>query len=101
MSSPTRKNISVFPNRQISLYLIPSRPCQEGRIAIVTDGRWRQVPEKRSFLGATVANKPGRRGERGGNRKTIAQGMSDCLHCPVCSCAIFFLPFARETADAA
>jgi hypothetical protein len=27
--------------------------------------------------------------------------MSDCLRCPVCSCAIFVLPFARETAGAA
>jgi hypothetical protein len=27
--------------------------------------------------------------------------MSDCLRCPVCSCAIFFLPFAHETAGAA
>src|SRR5208337_2323657 len=53
-----------------------------------------------SFLGATVANKPGRRGERGVSRKTISQGMSDRLRCPVCSCA-FFAQFARETADAA
>src|SRR5258707_15166094 len=32
---------------------------------------------------------------------SLAQGMSDCLRCPVCSCAIFVLPFARETAGAA
>ena len=41
------------------------------------------------------------RGEREISRKAIAQGMSDCLRCPVCSCAIFVLPFARETAGAA
>ena len=41
------------------------------------------------------------RGEREVSRKAIAQGMSDCLRCPVCSCAIFVLPFARETAGAA
>ena len=29
------------------------------------------------------------RGERVINRKAIAQGMSDCLRCPVCSCAHF------------
>ena len=41
------------------------------------------------------------RGEREISRKAIARGMSDCLRCPVCSCAIFVLPFARETAGAA
>src|SRR6202795_3500278 len=30
------------------------------------------------------------RGERDISRKAIAQGMSDRLRCPVCSCAIFF-----------
>jgi len=67
---------------------------------VLTPRRWRQVPEKQSFLGATVAKKPGRRGELGVSRKTIARGMSDRLRCPVCSCA-FFAQFARETADAA
>jgi len=32
-----------------------------------------------SFLGATVARKPGHRGEREISRKTIAQGRPDCL----------------------
>src|ERR1700730_14452537 len=41
------------------------------------------------------------REERDINRKAIAQGMSDRLRCPVCSCAIFFLPFAPGTAAAA
>src|SRR5712671_1400140 len=31
------------------------------------------------------------RDERDISRKAIAQGMSDCLRCPVCSCALFFL----------
>ena len=35
------------------------------------------------------------------SRKAIAQGMSDCLRCPVRSCAISCLPFAHETAGAA
>src|SRR6202035_4488583 len=97
LSSPSRKNISVFPKAKSLLYLPPSRPHPEGRFAIVTDvgngmrwtqaarltsalpcgrrsrvvltpRRWRQVLEKQSFFGMTVANKPGHRGEREGNR---------------------------------
>src|SRR5687767_10069346 len=41
------------------------------------------------------------RGEREISRKAIAQGMSDALRCPVCSCAAFFHDFAHETAGAA
>src|SRR5260370_37108786 len=41
------------------------------------------------------------RGERDISRKAIAQGMADRLRCPVCSCAIFFPPFAHGTARAA
>ena len=41
------------------------------------------------------------REERDISRKAIAQGMSDRLRCPVCSCAIFFRPFAHGTAGAA
>src|SRR6202795_4962826 len=41
------------------------------------------------------------RGERDISRKAIAQGMSDCLRCPVCSCALSFVHFAHETAGAA
>ena len=40
------------------------------------------------------------RGERVINRKAIAQGMSDVLRCPVCSCAQF-LHIAHETSGAA
>ena len=36
------------------------------------------------------------RGERVINRKAIAQGMSDCLRCPVCSCAQLLLHCARD-----
>ena len=32
-------------------------------------------------------NKPAHRGERDISRKAIAQGMSECFRCPVCSCA--------------
>src|SRR5437763_17156468 len=50
---------------------------------------------------ATVANKPAHRGEREVSRKAIAQGMSDCLRCPVCSCAPFLRTLAHEIAGAA
>ena len=40
------------------------------------------------------------RGEPGISRQTIAQGMSDALRCPVCSCASHH-SFAHETAGAA
>ena len=41
------------------------------------------------------------RGDHEISRKAIAQGMSDCLRCPVCSCALSFAQFAHETAGAA
>src|SRR5215218_8837783 len=41
------------------------------------------------------------RGELVISRKAIAQGMSDVLRCPVCSCAAFYLPIAHEIAGAA
>src|SRR5205085_7829885 len=41
------------------------------------------------------------RGERVISRKATAQGMSDVLRCPVCSCAHFFYHCAHETAGAA
>src|SRR6266496_3822981 len=41
----------------------------------------------RKFPQATVAKKPAHRGEREVSRKAIAQGMSECFRCPVCSCA--------------
>ena len=41
------------------------------------------------------------RGERDISRKAIAQGMSDVLRCPVCSCAHSLHNLAHETAGAA
>src|SRR5438552_6346364 len=49
----------------------------------------------------TVAKKPAHRGERDISRKTIAQGMSECFRCPVCSCAPTVQFLAHETAGAA
>src|SRR5437667_7155324 len=50
---------------------------------------------------ATVTTSPLHRGEHEVSRKAIAQGMSDCLRCPVCSCAPFLRTLAHETAGAA
>jgi hypothetical protein len=41
------------------------------------------------------------RGEHVISRKAIAQGMSDVLRCPVCSCAHFLCTLAHETSGAA
>jgi len=105
LSSPQIKNISVFPklkSRYISNRSVPFR----GALAIVTDvGRdavdacsafdeWRVRRTAKScgpgaptlalsfadvICEATVARKPGHRGERVISRKTIAQGRPDCL----------------------
>src|SRR6266702_2914220 len=39
------------------------------------------------LLGGDGGKRAVHRGERVISRKAIAQGMSDCLRCPVCSCA--------------
>src|SRR2546429_6938962 len=53
------------------------------------------------FPQVTVANKPAHRGEHEVSRKAIAQGMSECFRCPVCSCAPNVQFLAHETAGAA
>jgi hypothetical protein len=45
---------------------------------------------------ATVAKKPGRRGERAISRKAIAQGMPDRFGCPVVACVRKCTFFARK-----
>src|SRR5216117_1509191 len=55
----------------------------------------------RKFPRATVAKKPAHRGEHEVSRKAIAQGMSECFRCPVCSCAPNVQFLAHETAGAA
>src|SRR6266576_4223300 len=54
-----------------------------------------------SFSGVTVTTSPLHRGERDISRKAIAQGMSECFRCPVCSCAPNVQFLAHETAGAA
>src|SRR5438445_319302 len=49
-----------------------------------------------SFFGGDGGKKADHRGEHDISRKAIAQGMSDCLRCPVCSCAHLLLHCARD-----
>src|SRR5207248_6419648 len=49
----------------------------------------------------TVTTSQLHRGERDISRKAIAQGMSECFRCPVCSCAPKCTFLAHETAGAA
>jgi hypothetical protein len=49
---------------------------------------------------ATVAKKPGHRGEREITVKTIAQGRPDCFGEPVVTMLVWFFKFPREAAGA-
>ena len=117
--------LSRKPNQRY-ITSIPSRP--EGRIMIATNvGRvavdagsadserhesvrqrrvvltprcWRQAPGGNSFSGRDGGKRAVLRGEHVISRKAIAQGMSDVLRCPVCSCA-HSSTIAHETAGAA
>src|ERR1700722_481779 len=105
-SSPKSKNFPFRAQPKSVAYPLPSR-LPEGRFAIVTDvrrdavdasgasdegtncgrrsrvvltsRRWRQVCGFNSQ--ATVTTKPDHRGEREGNRKTIARGMPGVSRC--------------------
>jgi hypothetical protein len=48
-----------------------------------------------------VARKPGHQGERGANRKTIAQGKPDCLRWTCMLVCVSYVLVAHETAGAA
>src|ERR1700758_2030093 len=52
------------------------------------------------FLRATVAIKPGHRGERAISRKTIAQGRPECFGVPVFTRVLSAFYLAREAAGA-
>src|SRR5882762_3053701 len=105
----------------------PSHP-NEGRLAIVTKravgcgGRvacerrtqavaygeivWSRHPDAGVKLcgksrRATVARKPGRRGEHAISRKTIARGRPECSVCTCMLVCVFSHSFAHETAGAA
>jgi hypothetical protein len=60
---------------------------------VLTPVVWRQVPGKFTLPRSDGGNRAStHRGERAISRKAIAQGMSDVLRCPVCSCAYSLLP---------
>ena len=116
LSRPPWKNISVFPKCKSGVCLPPSRLVQRGvaqrqpalrrdavdgggaadeRAAcgrqsrvVLTPRRWRQACG--SIPQATVARKPGHRGERGISRKTTAQGMPGCSGEPVVTTLVCF-----------
>src|SRR5438876_12160468 len=72
-----------------------AKSCGPGAATLALSSR------EATFSGVTVPKKPAHRGEHDISRKAIAQGMSECFRCPVCSCAHFFVQLAHETAGAA
>jgi hypothetical protein len=114
VSSPEIKNISLFPKGKSGLYPHPSRPAQRGvghrhnegrgavdaeaatderggrvrqRRVVLTSRCWRQYTWRQLLSGRYGGKRAVLRGEHVISRKAIAQGMSDVLRCPVCSCA--------------
>ena len=70
-----------------------AKSCGPGA-AMLASSLWR-------FPQVTVTTSPLHRGEHEVSRKAIAQGMSECFRCPVCSCAPTMCILAHETAGAA
>ena len=68
---------------------------------VLTSRCWRQVLKKLTLLRGDGGKRAVLRGEHAISRKAIAQGMSDCLRCPVCSCSHSSVHIAHETAGAA
>ena len=106
LSSPKIKNISLFQKLEtgyIYRHPVPLRGASavvtnEGRVAVdaeaATDARGQSVRQRRVVLTPRGWRRRwqqymAHRGERVISRKPIAQGMSDVLRCPVCSCAHF------------
>ena len=71
------------------------------RRVVLTSRCWRQCTWRQSLPGRNGGKRAVLRGELAISRKAIAQGMSECLRCPVCSCAHFLVHIAHETAGAA
>jgi hypothetical protein len=125
---PVSKNISVFPKCKSGVCLACPVPL-EGRLAIVTNAGRDAVdagsasdegvilrtakscgPDaptlassfaRGNFREATVARKPGHRGERGISRKTIARGMPGDSGVTVVTTLVCFFHFAHKAAGAA
>ena len=68
---------------------------------VPTSQCWRQCSWVLDISGRYGGKRAVLRGERAISRKAIAQGMSDVLRCPVCSCAHFLVHDAHEIAGAA
>ena len=62
------------------------------RRVVLTSRCWRQCTWRQQLSGRNGGKRAVLRGELVISRKAIAQGMSDALRCPVCSCAHFFYP---------
>ena len=71
------------------------------RRVVLTSRCWRQCTWRQQLSGRDGGKRAVLRGEHVISRKAIAQGMSDVLRCPVCSCAHFSVHIAHETAGAA
>src|SRR4029079_19726416 len=114
VSSPKIKNISLYPNSKSGYVTsIPYRPEGRSRSSRTWDGDamdakaatdergrrvrqrrvvltsrcWRQCTFRQLLSGRYGGKRAVLRGEPVISRKAIAQGMSDVLRCPVCSCA--------------
>jgi hypothetical protein len=62
------------------------------RRVVLTSRCWRQCTWRQQLSGRHGGKRAVLRGDHVISRKAIAQGMSDVLRCPVCSCAHFFYP---------
>ena len=130
MSSPSRKNISLSTSGKSLLELSPSTPKEGRFAIVTNAGLdavdaagvrcakacWTKrllrtakscgsdaptlVSSRRSNPSATVARKPGHRGEHDISRKTIAQGVPGVSGVPVYSCALLPTTIAHEAAGA-
>ena len=71
------------------------------RRVVLTSRCWRQVLKKLTLLRGDGGKRAVLRGDHVISRKAIAQGVSDVLRCPVCSCAHYSCNLAHGTAGAA
>jgi hypothetical protein len=109
MSRPRIKNISLLQKyklRYISRHPVPARGAYHDRHergagsggrGCAENERHRSVRQRRVVLTPRSwrlrwQQYKAHRGERVISRKAIAQGMSDALRCPVCSCALSSTP---------
>jgi hypothetical protein len=89
--------VDAFVSARVSVRRM-NKSVRRSRV-VLTPRCWRQVGSK--YAAGDGDNKPAHRGEREVSRKAIAQGMSECFRCPVCSCAPIAQLLAHETAGAA